>query len=187
MAKVSDFGLSKCSPDIDNTHVTTDVKGTFGYFDPEYFRLRRLTKKSDVFSFGVVMFEILCARPVINTELPQEQVSLRDWALSCQEKGILEEIVDPHVKEEITPECFRIFAELAKKCVADHSIDRPSMGDVLQNLEVALRLQDNNSCAGGPSSLQIIGVNSDKPSTHSTMSVTAQEDIFSDIIRPEGR
>ncbi|KAM3400001.1 hypothetical protein ACQJBY_005095 [Aegilops geniculata] len=187
MAKVSDFGLSKAFPAIDNTHVSTAVKGTFGYFDPEYFLLRRLTKKSDVYSFGVMLFEVLCARPVINTELPDEQVSLRDWALYCLERGILEEIVDPCVKDDITPECFSIFAELAEKCVADHSMDRPTMGDVLQNLEVALRLQDNNNCVGRPSSLQIIGMHSDKPSTHSIISVAAQGEIFSDIIHLEGR
>ncbi|XBI77927.1 hypothetical protein VPH35_087706 [Triticum aestivum] len=187
MAKVSDFGLSKAFPAIDNTHVSTAVKGTFGYFDPEYFLLRRLTKKSDVYSFGVMLFEIMCARPVINTDLADEQVSLRDWALYCQERGVLEEIVDPCVKDEITPECFRIFAELAEKCVADRSIDRPTMDDVLQNLEVALRLQDNNNCVGRPSSLQIIGMHSDKPSTHSIISVAAQGEIFSDIMHLEGR
>ncbi|KAI4996652.1 hypothetical protein ZWY2020_051572 [Hordeum vulgare] len=188
MAKVSDFGLSKACTDTDKPHVSNAVKGSFGYFDPEYFLLRRLTRKSDVYSFGVVLFEIMCARPVINTKLPDEQVSLRDWALSCQENGVLRQIVDPCIKEEITPECFRIFSELAKKCFADRSIHRPSMGDVLQNLEAALRLQDNCSRAGEPSSFQIISlVHSHKASTHSVISVSAQEEIFSDIVHPEGR
>ena len=165
MAKVADFGLSK-SGTSDQSHVSTDVKGSFGYLDPEYFRWLQLTDKSDVYSFGVVLLEVLCARPVINNSLPMEEINLAEWAMSWQKKGQLEKIVDPFLVGKINSNSLRKFGETAEKCLKDCGADRPTMRDLLWDLKYALELQHAttreegymNSTTDASSEMPLLGV-----------------------------
>ncbi|XVF59345.1 hypothetical protein PTKIN_Ptkin07bG0268100 [Pterospermum kingtungense] len=139
VAKVADFGLSKSGlPDVEHS---VDVKGTFGYLDPEYFISLQLTDKSDVYSFGVVLLEVLCARPAVITSNNRQEVNLAEWGMLWLRKGQLEKIIDPMLADTITPSSLRKFAETTEKCLKPFSSERPIMRDVLWDLEYALQLQ----------------------------------------------
>ncbi|TYI20097.1 hypothetical protein ES332_A07G211800v1 [Gossypium tomentosum] len=138
-AKVSDFGLSKEDPK--DEMLITGIKGTRGYMDPEYARGHKLTEKSDVYAFGVVLFEVLCARKAVNTKLPEAQMSLAHWAKQCIADGTLYKVIDPYLIGKIAPECFKVFVEIAESCIADVGTDRPSMNDVMERLGFAIELQ----------------------------------------------
>jgi serine/threonine protein kinase len=125
--------------------------GTVGYLDPEYMMTARLTEKSDVYSFGVVLLVILSAQPPLYLIRPEEQEGiLSRWALRCKEEGNLDQIVDPYLMGRINLWSLNKFVEIALKCVAPKGIDRPSMGDVISDLEHALQWQeraDASECA----------------------------------------
>lgn len=142
-AKISDFGLAKLTPtNQTHTYVSTGVKGTFGYMDPRYFFTSKLTRKSDVYAFGVVLFEVLCGRPAVDTSLAEEKWGLATWAPSCIKEGKLSQIVDSRLREQISPNCLKEFSDIAVSCIHSSSNQRPTMAEVVAKLELALSLQE---------------------------------------------
>ena len=77
--KLSDFGLAKHAPTGDKSHVTTEVRGTIGFWAPEYAMPRHLTRESDVYSFGVVLLELITGLTVIDNNRPHGQKNLAKW------------------------------------------------------------------------------------------------------------
>ncbi|GMN25213.1 hypothetical protein TIFTF001_040679 [Ficus carica] len=107
VAKVSDFGLIWSGSPL-RSHVSTNVKGTFGFLDPGNYWTKDLTPKSDVYTFGVVMFEVLCGRPSVDMGLEEEQQRLAQWARYNVKKGTLDQIVDENLWGEISSECLKL-------------------------------------------------------------------------------
>ncbi|KAI3808606.1 hypothetical protein L1987_24561 [Smallanthus sonchifolius] len=137
-AQVADFGLAKLAMDS-NTHVTTRVMGTFGYVAPEYASSGKLTEKSDVFSFGVVLLELITGRKPVDASQPLGDESLVQWARpllnhALETKGF-EELVDPRLgKNYVQVEMFRMI-EAAAACIRHLAPKRPQMSQVVRALD----------------------------------------------------
>ncbi|CAL5345078.1 unnamed protein product [Camellia sinensis] len=142
-AKVSDFGTST-SIDVDNTHLTTRVQGTFGYFDPEYFRSNQFTDKSDVYSFGVVIVELLTGQKPIFSTRSEESKSLVTHFMESMEENCLLEILDPRILKEGRREEMIAVAHLARRCLNLNGKKRPTMKDVAVELE-GIRMSQGSS------------------------------------------
>lgn len=142
-AKVADFGTAKTITSVDlNGQPSSPAKllGTFGYFAPEYAMMGRASLKSDVFSFGVVLLELISGRRPIDMSLPQGQQSLVIWASPFlqDEKKVLNEIVDPALKNGFPIEDMLKMAQLARACLQMDPESRPVMTAVVQVLAMLI-------------------------------------------------
>lgn len=133
-AKVSDFGTSRFVS-IDQTHLTTLVKGTFGYLDPEYFQSSQFTEKSDVYSFGVVLLELLTREKPISFTRFGENRSLAAHFLLAMEEGREMSIFDAIVVKEGSRTELLAIANLAMRCLNFNGKNRPTMKEVAIELE----------------------------------------------------
>ncbi|XP_027333919.1 probable leucine-rich repeat receptor-like protein kinase At5g49770 [Abrus precatorius] len=148
-AKVADFGLSKSMVDCEKDHVTTQVKGTMGYLDPEYYMSQQLTEKSDVYSFGVLMLELISARrPIEKGKYIVKEV--RKALDKTKELYGLHETIDPKIGLASPVSGFEKFVDMTMKCVEESGADRPKMSEVVREIENILKLAGSNPTDESP-------------------------------------
>lgn len=136
-AKLSDFGLARDGPTGDNTHVSTKVLGTRGYAAPEYVATGHLTPKSDVYSYGVVLLELLSGRRALDEERGGfDDETLVDWAkpFLIDSRRVLR-IMDTRLGGQYSKKAAQAAAALALQCLHTDPRNRPPMTDVLATLE----------------------------------------------------
>ncbi|KAF5815290.1 putative protein kinase RLK-Pelle-CrRLK1L-1 family [Helianthus annuus] len=143
-AKVSDFGLSKVTPaNQTRSYLVSNVAGTLGYCDPEYHATGILSKECDVYSFGVVLFEVMCGR--LCCEIEKDRlicILVHTWKILSDEDR-LDDIIFPDLKQQTNKDSLSMFAAIARRCLNRDHKERPTMVQVVRELEDALHHQQN--------------------------------------------
>ncbi|XP_068659546.1 probable serine/threonine-protein kinase PBL10 isoform X2 [Aristolochia californica] len=158
LAKVADFGLAKLAPEGGANYLSTRVMGTFGYVAPEYAMTGHLLVKSDVYSYGVVLLELLSGRKPVDMLQPSGQENLVTWARPIlSDKDRLEELADPKLEGRYPKDDFARVCTIAAACVAPEANQRPTMGEVVQSLKMVQRVvehQDSTVTTSNPPNLR---------------------------------
>ncbi|XP_027364960.1 probable LRR receptor-like serine/threonine-protein kinase At1g67720 [Abrus precatorius] len=140
-AKVSDFGLSKLAVD-GASHVSSVVRGTLGYVDPEYYISQQLTDKSDIYSFGVILLELISGQEAIsNNNFGANCRNIVQWAKLHIESGDIQGIIDPALQNNYDLQSMWKIAEKALMCVEPHANMRPSISEVLKDIQDAIAIE----------------------------------------------
>ncbi|KAI5382686.1 receptor protein kinase TMK1 [Lathyrus oleraceus] len=134
-AKVSDFGLVRLAPE-GKASFQTRLAGTFGYMAPEYAAMGRLTTKADVYSFGVILMEMVTGRKALDESQPEENIHLVTWfRRMLLNKDSFQTMIDKTIEiDEETYESINTVAELAGHCSAREPYQRPDMSHVVNVL-----------------------------------------------------
>ncbi|CAI9098085.1 OLC1v1034666C1 [Oldenlandia corymbosa var. corymbosa] len=140
-AKVSDFGLSKLAVD-GASHVSSIVRGTVGYLDPEYYISQQLTEKSDVYSFGVILLELISGQEAISNESFGDNCrNIVQWAKTRIESGDIQAIIDPMLQNEYDIQSMWKIAEKALWCVQPHGSMRPPISEIIKEIQDAIVIE----------------------------------------------
>ncbi|KAI3708911.1 hypothetical protein L2E82_38474 [Cichorium intybus] len=139
------------------TLVNTRVKGTFGYLDPEYSFTGMLTRKSDVYAFGVVLLEVLCGKPALDSGVGEVPRNLARWALESIKAGNLQNIIDSTIRDAISPKCLKKFVRIVERCLLWNQKQRPMMAEVVVSLNCVLTIQEKTNTSLQATSKTIFG------------------------------
>ncbi|XP_047059011.1 probable LRR receptor-like serine/threonine-protein kinase At1g51810 [Lolium rigidum] len=132
---ISDFGLSRAFDDA-HTHISTVAAGTLGYLDPEYHATFQLTVKTDVYSYGIVLLEIITGQPPVI--MAPQTVHLPNWVRQKIAKGSIHDVADKRLLDQYDASSLQSVIDLAMNCVESAAIDRPTMAEVVSRLKVWL-------------------------------------------------
>ncbi|XP_010059915.2 probable serine/threonine-protein kinase At1g01540 [Eucalyptus grandis] len=132
--KVSDFGLAKLLGS-ERSYVTTRVMGTFGYVAPEYASTGMLNERSDVYSFGILIMEIISGRNPVDYSRPSGEVNLVEWLKTMVTNRNPEGVLDPRLPEKPSSRALKRTLLVALRCVDPNAQKRPKMGHVVHMLE----------------------------------------------------
>ncbi|KMZ64439.1 Kinase family protein [Zostera marina] len=186
-ARVSDFGLSLLGPSDNSSPLSEPPAGTFGYLDPEYYRLHYLTTKSDVYSFGVLLLEILSGRKAIDMQA-DEGNNIVEWAVPLIKSGDVQAILDPVLKVPPEIEALRRISNMAMRCVRMRGKERPSMDQVTTGLERGLVLLMGSPCNDQPILPTEVVLGSSRLHKKSSMrSSNSENDIAATVVSEEQR
>nr|KAJ0204924.1 hypothetical protein LSAT_V11C500243940 [Lactuca sativa] len=142
-AYITDFGLSRYGKDNeDHRLLFFDEEIPLGYFDPIYKDTVLLTKESDVYSLGVVLFEALCSRPCIDNSYEDARRSLPILIKKNYLEHKLDSVLDDNLRKQIGQNCFDTFVELAYQCLESNKSRRPTTNLVVSTLKTALEYQE---------------------------------------------
>ncbi|XVF51885.1 hypothetical protein PTKIN_Ptkin04bG0220200 [Pterospermum kingtungense] len=144
--KLSDFGLAREGPTGDHTHVSTKPVGTYGYAAPEYVETGHLTIQSDIWTFGVVLYEILTGRRTVERNRPTSEQKLLDWVKQFPpESRRLSMIIDPRLRNNYSLSAAQKVGKLANSCLNKNAKERPTMSQIVESLKQAIQESDNGS------------------------------------------
>ncbi|KAK3410889.1 hypothetical protein EUGRSUZ_J02923, partial [Eucalyptus grandis] len=139
-AKICDFGLSRAFVREQDSYISTCPAGTPGYLDPEFHILGHSSQKSDIYSFGIVLFELITGHPAI-IRSPEGNMHILHWVTPFVERGDIQSIVDPRLNDQFNISSVQKAVEIAMACVPTNAVERADMNRVLSELKESLTLE----------------------------------------------